>query len=108
MSLLLIKKKNCFNPTALRTAKTIEQPKLSSFGCSECNRVKHFVSLIRAAENRTRWKGIVVKSSMVPQLSCKIMGLIESVMELRPRQGNFRLVFRLFSLMGGLPSVRIK
>ena len=29
--------------------------------------------------------------------------LIESIMELRPRQGNLRLVFRLFSLMRGLP-----
>ena len=34
--------------------------------------------------------------------------LIESMMGLRPRQGNLRLVFRLFSLMGGLPSIRLK
>ena len=34
--------------------------------------------------------------------------LIESMMELRPRQGNLRLVFRLFSLMRGLPSIRLK
>ena len=33
--------------------------------------------------------------------------LIESMMELRPRQGNLRLVFRLFSLMRGLPSIRL-
>ena len=33
----------------------------------------------------------------------KIMhSLIESMMELRPRQENLRLVFRLFSLMPGL------
>ena len=31
------------------------------------------------------------------------MGLLESMMGLRPRQGNLRLVFRLFSLMRGLP-----
>ena len=31
------------------------------------------------------------------------MILIESMMGLRPRQGNLRLVFRLFSLMRGLP-----
>ena len=34
--------------------------------------------------------------------------LIESMMGLRPRQGNLRLVFRLFSLMRGLPSIRLK
>ena len=31
-------------------------------------------------------------------------GLIESMMGLRPRQGNLRLVFKLVSLMRGLPS----
>ena len=36
------------------------------------------------------------------------LGLIESMMGLRPRQGNLRLVFRLFSLMQGLPSIRLK
>ena len=36
------------------------------------------------------------------------MRLIESMMGLRPRQGNLRLVFRLFSLMRGLPSIRLK
>ena len=34
-------------------------------------------------------------------------GLIESMMVLRLRQGNLRLVFRLFSLMRGLPSIRL-
>ena len=34
--------------------------------------------------------------------------LIESMMGLRPRQENLRLVFRLFSLMRSLPSIRIK
>ena len=34
--------------------------------------------------------------------------LIESIMGLGPRQGNRRLVFRLFSLMRGLPSIRLK
>ena len=36
------------------------------------------------------------------------MGLIESMMGLRPRQGSFMLVFRLYSLMRGLPSKRLK
>ena len=36
------------------------------------------------------------------------MGIIESMMGLRPTQGNLRLVFRLFSLMRGLPSIRLK
>ena len=31
--------------------------------------------------------------------------LIESMMGFRSKQGNLRLVFRLFSLMGGLPSL---
>ena len=35
-------------------------------------------------------------------------GLTESMMGLRPRQGNLRLVFRLFSLMRGLPSIRLE
>ena len=34
--------------------------------------------------------------------------LIESMMGLRPRQGNIRLVLRLFSLMRGMPSIRLK
>ena len=33
-----------------------------------------FTSLTRAAEDRTRWKGVVVKSSVVPQQPCKVMG----------------------------------
>ena len=35
-------------------------------------------------------------------------GLVESMVGLRPRQGNLRLVFRLFSLMRGLQSIRQK
>ena len=31
-----------------------------------------FASLSRAAENRTRWKGIVSKSSVVPQRPSKV------------------------------------
>ena len=34
--------------------------------------------------------------------------LIESMMGLKPRQGNLRLLFRLFSLMRGLLSTRLK
>ena len=34
--------------------------------------------------------------------------LINSLMKLRPWQGNLRLVSRLFSLMRGLPSIRLK
>ena len=33
-----------------------------------------FASCTRAAEERTRWKGVVVKSSVVPQRPCKAMG----------------------------------
>ena len=33
-----------------------------------------FASSARAAEDRIRWKGIVVKSSMVPQRPPKVMG----------------------------------
>ena len=33
-----------------------------------------FASSTRAVENRTRWKGIVVKSSVVPQGPRKAMG----------------------------------
>ena len=33
--------------------------------------------------------------------------LIESMIELRPRQGNLRLVFRLFSLMQGILNIGI-
>ena len=55
---------------------------------------------------------------MVQFRACnKLVVLIESVMELMPRQGNLRLVFRLFSLdylvkkiqiMQGLQSIRLK
>ena len=34
--------------------------------------------------------------------------IIESMMGLRPQQGNLKLVCRLFSLMRGLPSIRLK
>ena len=37
-----------------------------------------------------------------------IKRLIESMMGFRPRQGNLRLVFRLFCLMRGLLSIRLK
>ena len=33
-----------------------------------------FASSTRAAEDRTRWKGIVVKSSVVPRRPHKVMG----------------------------------
>ena len=38
----------------------------------------------------------------------RLIESVESMMELRPRQGNLRLVFRLFSLVLGLPSIRLK
>ena len=44
---------------------------------------------------------------IVFQLSEKLL-LIETMMELRPRQGNLSLNFRLFSLMRDLPSIRLK
>ena len=34
----------------------------------------NFASSSRGAEDRTRWKGIVVKSSVVPQQPHKVMG----------------------------------
>ena len=40
--------------------------------------------------------------------SALTLGLIESMVGLRPRQGNLRLVFRLLSFMRGLPSIRLK
>ena len=33
-----------------------------------------FTSLTRAAENRSRWKGIVANSSVVPRRPRKVMG----------------------------------
>ena len=33
-----------------------------------------FASLTRATEDRTRWKGVVVKSSVMPQRPHKVMG----------------------------------
>ena len=33
-----------------------------------------FASSTRTAEDRTRWKGIVVKSSVMSQRPCKVMG----------------------------------
>ena len=33
-----------------------------------------FASSVRAAEDRTTWKGIVVKSSVVPELARKVIG----------------------------------
>ena len=33
-----------------------------------------FASSTRAAEDRTRWKGIVIKSSVVPQRPHNVMG----------------------------------
>ena len=43
------------------------------------DKIKHwtsmdFASSTRAAEDKTRWKGIVVKSSVVPQRPGSIMG----------------------------------
>ena len=42
------------------------------------------------------------------KISYSILRLIESMIGFRPRQRNLRLVFRLFSLMPGLPSIRLK
>ena len=64
-----------------------------------------FASSTRAVEYRTRWKWVVVKPSVVPQRTCNATGLIGFMIGLRPRQGNLRLVFGLFSLMRGLSSI---
>ena len=45
------------------------------------------------------------KTRGYPYPVCKKM---ESMMGFMPRQGNLRLVFRLFCLMRGLPSIRLK
>ena len=41
-----------------------------------------FASSNRAAEDRTRWKGVIAKSSVVPQRPCKVMGYtrLDSIM----------------------------
>ena len=46
-----------------------------------------FASSTREAENRTRWKGIVVKSSVVPQQPCRVMG--ENRIEFQLIQSKF-------------------
>ena len=33
-----------------------------------------FASSTKATEDKTRWKGVVVKSSVVPKRPCKVMG----------------------------------
>ena len=50
----------------------------------------------------------VVGSGDVAGYLSALFRLIESMMGLRPRQGSLRLVFRLFILMRGLPSIRLK
>ena len=50
----------------------------------------------------------VIQNKFKIQIVQAPMRLIESMMELRPRQGNLRLVFRLFSLMRGLRGIRLK
>ena len=47
-----------------------------------------------------------MKIGIVPPIYSLI--LLESMMGLRGRQGNLRLVFILFSLMPGLLSIRLK
>ena len=53
-----------------------------------------FASSSRAAENRERWKGIVARSSVEPQRSCKVMDRIVQIIEQQ------RL--RLHELHGGI------
>ena len=50
---------------------------------------------------------MVIGGGLLWKIIIKIV-ITESIMGLRPRQGNLMLVFRLFSLMQGLPSVRLK
>ena len=55
---------------------------------------------------RQKWEQGILRNAMflchieAPEIS-QSMWLIESMMELRPRQGNLRLVFRSFCLMHG-------
>ena len=55
---------------------------------------------------------MMIQTYLEPYTSVKsalnVLMTIESMMGLRPRQGNLKLVFRLFSLMRGLPTRRLK
>ena len=45
------------------------------------NALVDFASSTRAAENRSRWKGIVANSSVVPRRPSKVMGLNRIIMQ---------------------------
>ena len=61
--------------------------------------------LRQLSEPRLRQQAGIEKSQTPVERDILIqrVRIIESMMGLRPRQGNLRLVFRLFSLMRGLP-----
>ena len=60
--------------------------------------------LRQLSEPRLRWQAGIEKfqTPVERDILVQWVRIIESMMELRPRQGNLRLVFRLFSLMQGL------
>ena len=70
-----------------------------------------FLGVNNSLKSKRKKKKKKKKKTLIPKNLCKnerlVLRLIESMMELRPRQGNLRLVFRLFSLMRGMPSIRL-
>ena len=62
---------------------------------------------MRSEQNKSEFNAMV-DVKLDGHTFLQLMRLIESMIELRPRQGNLRLVYRLFSRMRGLPSIRLK
>ena len=54
-----------------------------------------FASSTRTAEDKTRWRGIAAKSSVVPQRPCKIMGQTR----LDRTHGNFLTLTTKFRIL---------
>ena len=52
-----------------------------------------FVSSTMAAEDRTRWKGVVAKSYVVPQHPCKVMG--QTRLDVLSKMSKFCLIWEI-------------
>ena len=65
--------------------------------------------LRQLSEPRLRKQAGIEKSqtSVERDILVQWLRILESMMGLRPRQGNLRLVFRFFSLMRGLPEISL-
>ena len=105
----------CFNGIALNDLYIHKKRKVGSIKYHQTCRlpnILHFLLKLVFLQNPCSGKGICIcfvirpvhalyNSSLLPFMAlfkcCYI--LIESMMGLRPRQGNLRLVFRLFSLI---------